>query len=1501
MDEGNIEANQNALIYNNELLYEASKEALLLDNGNCGACERSGFPIFLVRKSIVPKYFKKSIDWSKGMLSLGGDREPKQDFDSHKYAYRTMREGYIYVLLEKKPVKEWEGTNLSLLKVMAYEVTNSGAFRLREFRDIKGSRPKEIPVSCINEGHQFKAKFITIDNKIYQKAWIAYSPHKWEKEMVEFYRDNEAERNLRFTIVDLSKDEPIEQTAQYQNRSFPISDFSNKKKYLLEMECSSDEVLDYFDEEQQTKYRKKIKQDQEDNITDVDKEIGKGLFYTKNIDLSHIAEKSSEEILNLFSDLFCTASHFNSLLVNNTLSSEFNRTVNSYKIKNKSNTNKNYQTNDISVVLVEDSLGLAEELSIQRRQLLAPIVNGLTGSSQEQVQAIQTRLSSQLDQKLDNAKETILLNDSKLMKNINSDIADAFYQENILDLRYNQRYKDIHEFADSLSFTLPIISWLVKKGTQVSANIFGARGEAIKNYFEEQISLSANKPLLYFKPETSFSRNQYNNIDSYKEILKINKENNESSECIFFAFYQPVSTIPTRDRAFAINLAQSYFKHPIYSGGNDKRFLDGIAIADVVGAQEYADENGYFVYKHPYQLIRHDSVASNFYFRYVSEYGSCERANAQTPPLGDYEIIHIDDAQKQKILKIYQERLEWSVPDIDVVVVRFPDAKSNVAQWKRDKDWDKKEGKHTYNSSLTRYQELNKITYNNVLTYVKAASKDYFTYLLWLFDEQNKVKFWLRENNPDTSDTHIKSLSSLLIILDSSHLGNLYLEEQSQLWATLLSSKSSFYFHLLEGNEYSLFNIASGNLAEEDSELTAEVKAILAKQIANAPTPKTSIKVSNPLSGAKSAIKKSKYITNLKIQGNVKIGAYLKEELIKLSLSNFAKSLSHNNTYNINRNVVNEHLLKAMNMFTTGTFKEYKISIPVHSIPDFLNNLGDYAPMVLPKNGKLITSSGSQVRAHYSMNKNSYTLRPGDLKSANGKSVQFTMLMTFPDKEALKQFDDTVYSAKGHGKPEKFIGSTLVEFEELQAAKYQAEKKWRSAVYDTSISGAMNVFSLVYENIQVSLLKDRLKMLNDQVLIEKLSKQITKTYINIALTISESILLGLKFGALFGERDKTLYDALGKVGKYLGYVGKTLSLVDSFSDLCLASTGLRRGDTGASGFMINSTIAFAAAGIGFILSLPLTWVIVLALVPSMINYIFGTYDDGSGWDEMDKWVNRCIFGRFDRGDLFPPFPISDTGNYLSNQDYYLASRKGFCKTTHYALTILGDIADEVKKYGQFSKPSVEDFMGAYYNLHLNMQLPDFDRESSNFEGVITIRHKDNKQESLLMIRNGRNNLIIELTECNADYFLVVNDKMINKGKVQYGFYEREDGAEEAKTKLDRLSKIKKDWLDMQTVLTIQSVAGNVTSSTPTIEKTIGSPNQSSNSTEDNVGLFIINQMLGRVAGEFEVICQIKYWPTGKVDENNEPQFPLLLSYQYNVLTTGEWVDDKVNGAKKIFS
>lgn len=101
------ENNENSTAeFNNKLIFEKSKEDLLGKDNQCKACQRQGFPLFLVRKAIIPKQFRKEIAWSTGM-----DNSNCIPLNNSQYAYRTLREGYVYILAEKKKIRR----NLMLL------------------------------------------------------------------------------------------------------------------------------------------------------------------------------------------------------------------------------------------------------------------------------------------------------------------------------------------------------------------------------------------------------------------------------------------------------------------------------------------------------------------------------------------------------------------------------------------------------------------------------------------------------------------------------------------------------------------------------------------------------------------------------------------------------------------------------------------------------------------------------------------------------------------------------------------------------------------------------------------------------------------------------------------------------------------------------------------------------------------------------------------------------------------------------------------------------------------------------------------------------------------------------------------------------------------------------------------------------------------------------------------------------------------------------------------
>ena len=1059
--------------------------------------------------------------------------------------------------------------------------------------------------------------------------------------------------------------------------------------------------------------------------------------------------------------------------------------------------------------------------------------------------------------------------------------------------------------------------------SNVKANVMGPRKKAIEDYFNKQITYAKNKPLLYFKPETSYARNQYTSIESYKDILKSENQIQDGSECVLFAFFDPDARYSQQLKKYAEQQAKEYLTKQPYSGNASQDEMDDILVTYVVGDKEFAKEQNFTIAVPAYTGL--NEVAKFFYFRFVSQVSLSSVNSDNTPPLGDYVPIYLTKNQKAQILTIFknsQEAQDVLMDNLDVIAVKFPNAKECVAEWKRNQAWKDKHGQRVNDDTLQKYQQLDKQLYNNLTNYVQNVSKDYFTYLLWLFGDHNPVQFWLKECTPDTSDRHINALNSLLVILDSDFTGNLYLDEQAMLWSLLINNEQSIYRHFLEGHPYSLFNVASGNVAEADLQLTENVKAIIANQGAGQEQGTTD--VDNPLSGIISLTEYIDPISNLELPGNVKVGAYLTEELVKLSMTNIAKTLSHSGTYNLNTAVANQHLIQAMNMFTTASHGSYRVKVPVSNLQDFLNNLGSSAKVVYPNHpgGNLVTTAGDRIRGRYSATRDQFTLRGRDITRATGQFVEFDILLTFENDIERLEFESKKTTSRGTANVNAFKDVKAIKYEELQAAKFGAEQNWRKEVLDTSATGVVNVLTLTYQFIQISLLNERLKTLTDSALIDKISKAIFRTHLDIALTASEAIVTGTKLVALFGERNDNLLKILkelNKAGEVITKAAKVLALVDSIGELGKAFKALARGDTGSVVYTVTSIIGI----VGLMLGLSGPWGIALMLAPHIINFLFGTYDDASEWDEMEKWINRSIFGKFNRVDLFPPYPISDTGNYLSEQDFYLASRKGFCRTAHYEVKLKDLVTEAMNKnanrlhtkklftidWGTDDQTEIGEQIkgaksGTKYNLHLVMQLPDFVRNKAEFQGKVVIRHGEGEMETILAVSHGGEELVIENVQVNGKYFEIANKEMIrDKKQESYQYFndipKNEDDEENAQNQQSKNGTNKTDqlWYQMQDICNNQSPAQKVVSDTNSQLESLLHKTQPVKEIE--VGLFSINQLLGRVVDNFEVICTFEYLPEGDTDRYGNKAFPYLLSYQYKVVSWLDELVDNVGSAVKI--
>jgi hypothetical protein len=143
----------------------------------CKLCERQGVPIFPARQALVPA---QSFDLSS---TPEGPVETKR-------GWRTLRAGYLYVLLDRQ---HWQ----------AYQVTADGYLRRFDPYVPPLANNHLLPDKCTAADHDCPSSFITIDIDKYKEAWLAFASDPWTESVLQEYK---AQRGTdRFQVVDLSK------------------------------------------------------------------------------------------------------------------------------------------------------------------------------------------------------------------------------------------------------------------------------------------------------------------------------------------------------------------------------------------------------------------------------------------------------------------------------------------------------------------------------------------------------------------------------------------------------------------------------------------------------------------------------------------------------------------------------------------------------------------------------------------------------------------------------------------------------------------------------------------------------------------------------------------------------------------------------------------------------------------------------------------------------------------------------------------------------------------------------------------------------------------------------------------------------------------------------------------------------------------------------------------------------------------------------------------------
>ncbi|MCX8590587.1 hypothetical protein J3U29_06335, partial [Gilliamella sp. B3825] len=236
----------------------------------------------------------------------------------------------------------------------------------------------------------------------------------------------------------------------------------------------------------------------------------------------------------------------------------------------------------------------------------------------------------------------------------------------------------------------------------------------------------------------------------------------------------------------------------------------------------------------------------------------------------------------------------------------------------------------------------------------------------------------------------------------------------------------------------------------------------------------------------------------------------------------------------------------------------------------------------------------------------------------------------------------------------------------------------------------------------------------------------------------------------------------------------------------------------------------------------------------IINAIY--YDNGDDWDEFSKWLNRCMLGNFDfRESKYPPYYLpTPKCMLLSDQDYYLAVRNGRCLLES-ETSFLDDIAS--------TTIGIVGTLGNKSDLMLTLNLPDFNKEKSVFEGTVMIKSLTNPDRTPveLAISDGLKWLEIS-TVTPSIFFTPRKDNEVGEGEV-YDF----DKAKVEPAKEESL------WNQLMAISHNQPM--------PTATNNTQS-NKSDDSEAPKIGLYLIKWCLGQIRGDYDVTIRVNYWPEG---------------------------------------
>lgn len=152
-------------------------------NPSCPNCNKSGLAILPVRYAVVPSDVKATLP------APLGNKVSNVKLAHHKYALRTLREGYVYLFHEKNP----RGSHI---KWEVYSVSPDGTlWKQLSINAIKSVSADQV---CSRSGHNIPASIIAIEKpEKCGKVWMAFSEHAWSEDTFKLFESDAKLRDKR--------------------------------------------------------------------------------------------------------------------------------------------------------------------------------------------------------------------------------------------------------------------------------------------------------------------------------------------------------------------------------------------------------------------------------------------------------------------------------------------------------------------------------------------------------------------------------------------------------------------------------------------------------------------------------------------------------------------------------------------------------------------------------------------------------------------------------------------------------------------------------------------------------------------------------------------------------------------------------------------------------------------------------------------------------------------------------------------------------------------------------------------------------------------------------------------------------------------------------------------------------------------------------------------------------------------------------------------------------